>query len=296
VRAPPAAAALLLAVLSRPAAADEVCTATERQEADAAFARARAAEQAGRLDAALDDAARARSCTRSEADVKALVGRIGKRLGDGAERAGRLDDAFAAYSRTGLETDADRVRMRQARERPGDVRAVSTALQHFRSRRDEARLAELRELAAANSARALAEEEQAFAATRDSTEELGRARSWALLAAQDPGPVRERAERRGDALAREDGRDALEGALGYFRLADRRQKVEAVRARARALAEAALGRGEHALAADYLRLAGDGARAREVAKRGEEGRERSEKKRQKKFQRGAGDLEKELGL
>jgi hypothetical protein len=225
-----------------------------------------------------------------------MIGRLGRLLGERAEKAGKLDEAFQWFSESGHPDDADRVAMKRVDRKPDDRQVFQRAFCYFTGRRAEPYLARMRDIASRNAAAALADEEKAFAAREESMEELTRARSWLLYADPETVKTRARAVQRGDALAREEGRRHLQTAIEYYRFAGDAKKERAVRDQARAQGEAAQARGEAKLAADWFRIAGDDARAGEVAKSAEASQEKTEKKRQKQFKKETDALEKELGL
>lgn len=69
--------------------------------------------------------------------------------------------------------------------------------------------------------------------------------------------VTARAEKRGDSLAVEDSRLFLELALKYYAFAEKKDKQQEVRDKARSLADRATAKGESELAAHYYAIAGD---------------------------------------
>lgn len=295
--APRIAAALAALALALPARADDVCSPEDRREGRAAYDRARAADKAGRVEAAYRDARVAAGiCGHDQKGSEEMVHRLGRVLGERAEKAGKLDEAFDRFSESGHAADADRVMMKKVDARPADHALFQNALGYFKNRGAEPYLARMRDIASRHVAAALADEEKAFAARQESIEELQRARGWLGHVDPEYAKTRARAVQRGDALAREEGRRHLQTAIEYYRFAGEAKKEKAVRDRARAQGEAALARGEGKLAADWFDVAGDGVRAGEVAKAAEAQQEKAEKKRQKKFKKETDALEKELGL
>jgi hypothetical protein len=174
---------------------------------------------------------------------------------------------------------------------------VANAIDHFKYRNNDARVAELRQLAAKNAELELANEETAFAARKESFQELGNAKDWFYLIGDDAAKkVRERAERRGDTLLKEDTHRHLENAKRYFHMADAKQKEKALQDKALRLAQEHEKKGEITQATNFYSLAGAGAKGVELEKRSAAQHKKSEEKRQQQFKKEQGDLEKQLGL
>ena len=223
--------------------------------------------------------------------------RIGLQLGQQEEKQGRLAAAFDWYKRSGNDAEADRVKLKQVDASPRDHNVLSNAIDHFRYKNNDARVAALRQLAAKNAESELAGEEKAFAARKESFGELGRAGDWFRLVGEAAAKkVRERAEQRGDTLVRENTHRHLEAAQRYFGIAEAKQKQKALQEKAMRLGQESEKRGETAQARDFYQLAGAGARADELERRSAAQHEKSEGKRQKQFKKDQDDLEKELGL
>jgi D-alanyl-D-alanine dipeptidase len=152
-------------------------------------------------------------------------------------------------------------------------------------------------LAAKNADLELADEDKAFAARKESFDELGKARDWLYLVGETAAKkLRERAERRGDTLLQEDTFRHLKSAKRYFGMAEAKSKEQALQDKALRLAQTHEKQGEIAQARDFYHLAGAGAKGDELEKRAEAQHEKSEEKRQKQFKQEQGDLEKELGM
>jgi hypothetical protein len=223
--------------------------------------------------------------------------RIGLQLGQQEEKAGRLAAAFDWFKGSGNGAEADRVKMKQVQASPRDRNLVSGAIDHFKYKNNDARVAELRQLAAKNAELELGNEEKAFAARKESFQELGNAKDWFYYVSEGAAKkVRERAEQRGDTLAKEDTFRHLENARRYFSIAEAKSKETALKDKAMLLAQAHEKKGEITQARDFYSLAGASAKGNELQQRADAQYKKSEDKRQKQFKKGQSDLEKELGM
>jgi hypothetical protein len=223
--------------------------------------------------------------------------RIGLQLGQQEEKAGRLAAAFDWFKGSGNGAEADRVKMKQVQASPRDRNLVSGAIDHFKYKNNDARVAELRQLAAKNAELELGNEEKAFAARKESFQELGNAKDWFYYVSEGAAKkVRERAEQRGDTLAKEDTFRHLENARRYFSIAEAKSKEAALKDKAMLLAQAHEKKGEITQARDFYSLAGASAKGNELQQRADAQYKKSEDKRQKQFKKGQSDLEKELGM
>jgi hypothetical protein len=288
-----------LAGVGLPSAYADGCRDSEVAAARAQLNRAEAAEKAGKLKEAFSAARSvAWECLGNEAgrQREALIKRVGKNLGDQEEKVGRLKEAFDWFEGSGNAAEADRVKMKQVKTKPDDISTVSNALTHFGYRKNEAQMKELRALASKNADQWLAVEEKAFAATKDSRNELGKAKDWLYYAGTGPQKAQERAEKRGDALAADTSRRWLELAIAYYAFADKPQKVKGVKDKAKQLGDSHARKGEGEVAADYYRIAGLSAEANKLQKQTETKREQAEQQRQKQFKKDQESLEKQLGL
>jgi len=228
---------------------------------------------------------------------EAMRKRIGLQLGQQEEKQGRLAAAFDWYQRSRNEAEADRVKMKQVNTTPRDRNVVSNAIDHFKHRNNDARVTELRQLAAKNAELELANEEKVFVARKESFDELGKAKDWFYLVGEAAAKkVRERAERRGDALLKEDTFRHLENAKRYFHMADAKPKEKALQDKALRLAQEHEKKGEITQATNFYGMAGASAKGNELEKRSEAQHKKSEEKRQKQFTKDQDKLEKELGL
>lgn len=290
---------VLLTAYGSEASADG-CRTEDEQAAAAQFRKAEDTERAGKLADAfamlgkIDD-----MCLAGDAGKRAdaMHKRIGLQLGQQEEKKGNLKAAFDWYQRSRNDEEADRVKMKQVNASSRDRNVVSGAIDHFRYRNNDARVAELRQLAAKNAELELANEEKAFAARKESFTELGNAKDWFYYVSEGAGKkVRGRAEHRGDALLKEDTYRHLENARRYFETAEAKPKVQAVIDKATRLAQQHEKKGEISQAANFYRLAGADAKGEEIEKRAEAQHQEAEGKRQEKFKQEQDDLEKELGL
>lgn len=293
------ACVLALCSYLSPAAADG-CRTEEEKQAAAQMKKAEDAERAGKLRESYDMAGKIDSmCLAGDGSKRheAMQKRLGLKLGQQEEKQGRLDAAFDWYSRSRNETDADRVKMKQVNVNPKNRNLVSGAIDHFKRRNNTTQVAELRKLAAKNADLELANEEKAFAARKESFKELVEAKDWFYYVGEGAAKkAHERAEQRGDVLAREDYRAAIENALRYYNFADAKQKAKTLRDKAMRIGDSLVQKGDNAAAVEYYRLAGATDKAEELRKRTEKQQKQSEEKRQKQFSKEQDDLEKQLGM
>ena len=295
-----AAALALMFTTYLPIAWADGCRTEDEKAAAAQMKKAEENERAGKLKEAYEAAGKIDSMCLAGDGYKrheAMRKRIGLQLRQQEEKQGRLAAAFDWYKNSGNAAEADQVKMKQVNTTPRDRNVVSNAIDHFRFRNNDARVAELRQLAAKNADLELANEEKAFAARKESFDELGKAKDWFYLVGEGADKkVRERAVRRGDTLLKEDTFRHLENAKRYFHMADAKPKEKAVQDKALRLAQEHEKKGEITQATNFYGLAGAGAKGAELEKRTEAQHKKSEEKRQKQFTKDQDKLEKELGL
>jgi len=276
------------------------CNTADEKAAAAQMKKAEDSEHAGKLKEAYQAAGKIDSMCLAGDGYKrheAMLKRIGLQLGQQEEKQGRLAAAFDWYKNSRNDAEADRVKMKQVDASPRDHNLVSGAIDHFRYKNNDARVAELRKLAAKNADLELANEEKAFAARKESFDELGKAKDWFYLVGESADKkVRERAEQRGDTLAKEDIYRHLENAKRYYSIAEAKQKEKTLQDKAMRLAQEHEKKGEINQARDFYSLAGASAKGNELQERSEAQHKKSEEKRQKQFKKGQDDLEKELGM
>jgi hypothetical protein len=292
-----AAASLLVAAQS---ALADGCTTSEENVAAANMKKADDFDRAGKLKDAYAALVKVDSmCLGRDAGKRyeSTRKRIGLQLGQQEEKQNHLGAAFDWYKGSGNGDEADRVKMKQVNATPRDRSIVSGAIDHFRFKDNNARVAELRQLAAKNADLELAAEEKAFAARKESFDELDRARDWlSYVSDSAPKKARDRAEQRGDTLLKEDIFRHLENAKRYFSFADAKQKEKALQEKAMRLGQEAEKRGEINQASNFYSLAGASDKGNALQKRADAEHKKVEEKRQKKFSKDQGDLEKQLGL
>jgi hypothetical protein len=274
------------------------CRPEEEKAAAVQMKQAQASERAGKLKEAYAAMGKIDSmCLGSDKQYEAMRKRIGLQLGQQEEKQGRLAAAFDWYRNSGNEAEADRVKMKQVNASSRDRNVVSNAIDHFKYRNNDARVAELRQLAAKNADLELANEEKAFAARKESFDELGKAKDWLYLVGEAAEKkVRERAERRGDTLVKEDIFRHLENAKRYFDIAEAKPKEKALKEKALRLAQEHEKKGEITQATSFYSLADASAKGNALQERAEAQHKKSEEKRQKQFTKDQDKLEKELGL
>ncbi len=276
------------------------CTAKDEKVAAVQMKKAEDSERAGKLKEAYAAAGKVDSmCLAGDGDKRheAMIKRIGLQLGQLEEKQGRLAAAFDWYKNSRNDAEADRVKLKQVDANPRDRNLVSGAIDHFKYKNNDSRVAELRQLAAKNADLELANEEKAFAARRESFAELGAARDWLYYVGENADKkTRARAEQRGDRLAREETFRDLDNAMRYYDMAEAKNKEKSLQDKALRLAKEHEKKGEITQATNFYSLAGEGTKGDELQERAEAQHNKSEQKRQKQFKKGQDDLEKELGL
>jgi hypothetical protein len=296
----PAVLAIAGLMGATPSAQADGCNTADEKVAAAQMKKAEDSERAGQLKEAYQALGKIDAmCLVGSGDKRheAMRKRIGLQLGQQDEKQGRLAAAFDWYKGSGNDAEADRVKMKQVDTSPRDRNIVSGAIDHFKYKDNNARVAELRKLAGRNADLELASEEKAFAARKESFDELGKAKDWFYLVGDGADKkARERAELRGDTLAKEDTLRHLTNASRYFSFADAKSKESGLKDKAMKLAQAHEKKGEITQARDFYSLAGASAKGNELQERADAQYKKSEDKRQKQFKKGQGDLEKELGL
>jgi hypothetical protein len=279
------------------ALADSECTPADDKAGAAQLKKAENNERAGKWKEAYQAASKLGDCLPDGGYQRqqAMLKRVGLQLGQQEEKQGRLAASFDWYKGSHNDAEADRVKMKQVNASPRDRQLVSDAISYFGG--NSARVAELRQLAAKNGDLELANEEKAFAARKESFDELEKAKDWFYLVGESSTKkIRDRAEQRGEILAKEDILRHLENAKRYFDIAEAKQKGKALQDKALRLAQEHEKKGEVNQAKDFYSLAGASAKGNELQERSEAQHKKSEEKRQKQFKKGQGDLEKELGL
>lgn len=280
-----------------PLAHADGCGSEEEVAAEAQLKKAESLERAGKLQEAFANASTVDTMCADGRRVDALRQRVGKALGGEEEKNGRLEKAFNWYSQARLDADADRVRLLQVKAKPEDPAVFSTVYEHFKYREAEATLKDLRAIAAKNADKMLAEEERAFAARKESFQELEIAGAWLRYLGDDQlKRIADRAEKRGDMLAENDGYSVLERALRYYGIADKPRKTRQVQDKALRLADGYAKTGETTTAVRFYSLAGAEDKAMDLEKRTEQAKQKKEGQRQEQFQKEQDDLEKELGF
>ncbi|MDH4039043.1 MAG: hypothetical protein OEW92_06815 [Gammaproteobacteria bacterium] len=280
-----------------PVRADDVCSAQEHASADAVLSRARAAESRGDLGAALNlaDSSELRACG-DGASAKALVRSASGQLGRKAEADGQLQAAFDYFIRGGWLDDASRVGLKQMAAEPSNFRLASDMMTFMRENGFSDGAGKIRGNAQQQAQQALAEEGRDFAVRSPRLDLLEKARNWLQLSDEPLTPIEQRALQRADAYLALDYAFAMEQALAYYEFAGHADKTEAVRAKARRLADQLADGDNWAAAVELYQIAGDSERADQLASQREAKAADTEKARKSEFQKEQDDLEKELGL
>ena len=278
------------------AQADEICDAKQKQAGNAAVARAKTAESAGDLKRALQFAqsSEARECS-DDGDV--IAKRVLLRLGQDAEKAGQLSQAFDYFSSGMHLADAKRVGLASLKARPTD-HSLADNLRGFMDRNNFADgLAEIQAHARGQATRLLAEEEKTFAIRTPHEDLLSDAQSWMRVAGNEAAPeIKRRLVARGDQFAALDYHYALDQAVRYYERAEQKDKQAGVKAKARQIADKLAGGDNWNAAVELYQLAGDRAKADALRASREAGAAKKEEARKDKFEKETDDLEKQLGL
>ena len=295
-----------LAMLCAPAAfADgEVCSGSQKKEAEGALRKAEDAENAGRTKEAYDAAQSLPMIDCAANGYKrrdGLIERTSKKLGTEAEKTGRFGEAFEYYSAPHRHgrldyplANADRAMLKNANANPDDYKVVSQAVHYFDSREGKPHFKEVSAIVKRGGDKMLAKEEKTFAALKDSLNDLQQAGEWLNLIGDKQAQAR--GEQRGDTLLADDSRKSLELAISYYQFAGNDRKVQQVRDKARRLGDVHIKKDEKKIASEYYAIAGLSDKASELLKAHEAEKEKTEEKRQKQFKKEQESLEKELGL
>ncbi|MBI4000630.1 MAG: hypothetical protein HY348_02465 [Nitrospira defluvii] len=288
-----------LSALAPGAWADDLCPdKADKNRANEQFKQAEELERGGRARDAYSAAEKVNSdCLANYPAWDTLKKRLAKTLAGEEEKKSRFPEAFDWYERAHSIADAGRMQRKLVEAKPDDLNTVANAIEYFARQQDSAQEQAMRAHALKNVEKALAAEDRQFAsATRDSMPSLDLAMNWARQAKTGESHVRERAEKRGDSAAMEDGRSFLEKALTYYRFAEKPDKEKKVRDKARTLAERAASKGEGARAAGYYNIAGDSEKASATITQHEAQAQQAEEARKKSFKKDQDKLEKELGF
>ncbi len=288
--------ALGLALLAAtPLWADDVCSPEERRAGDAALSRAQAAENSGDLVTALKlaNSYEVKGCG-DQKTSEALVRRVNEKLGRKAEADGDLKAAFNYFNAGGFPDDARRVGLKQLAAAPGNFQLSSDLMSFMQENGFAEGVAAVRENARQQAQELLSEEERTFAVRNPQKDLLEKAQKWLQLAGEPVAPVEARALQRADGYLALDYAFALQQAMEYYELAGRADKIEAVRAKARRLADQLAGGENWAAAVELYQIAGDSERADELVVRREASAAETEAARKEEFQKEQDDLEKEL--
>jgi hypothetical protein len=299
------------------ARADDVCSTGERQADNAKLASARSAEAAGNLAEALRLAKSADFCLDDVEGLRDLVLRASHRLGQAAEEAGNLKVAFEYYEDAivaeqykdpkpfDMLAQAKRAGLAWLASDPTN-RQLAGNLLYFMNRHNQADgVAAVQDHAVAQIRRLLGEEAQRFTVNMPHDELLDEAQDW-LAAGETTGapsmPAGVRAEidarclARGDQMAELDYHRGLVQAISYYEEVSRTDKQDAVRSKARQLADARAGGNDWAEAVLLYELAGDDDKAEALRAQREKSAVEQETERKERFQEEQDALEQELGF
>lgn len=336
------AAAFAVAVLSAPVVAADaskdrgkivsqgedggVCYELDVKEAGQFLNNMEAAEKAGKIKEAFAMATGPMPyCMNDEhADdrIFGVVERTYKKLGQQAEKAGRIYEAHKYYIypydiyyrqsemyRERMKSyyslaDANRTMLAYAKANRDDYKVVDEAINYYKSVDDvPPQLKEVYGMAMRNGENLLAKEEKDFTGRKYKAafEDLKESKRWFYLADNDRD-AQVRAKQRGEALLAEDSYDAVERGFNYA-FEYNSPKLESARSRASTLGAAAERSGDLELAERFYGLAGDSAKHDAVVQRrttmqGQKDaqKEQAEVKRQDKFKKDQKSLEDELGF
>jgi len=309
--------AAILGTAVNVALADDVCSAAEYQASNAQLARAMAAESQGNLEEALRLAKNTDFCVNDEDGLRRLIISASYKLGQAAEAGGNLEAAFGYYQGgmpaeqyenpkpVDLLANAKRVMLEMVAKSPSDRQTARAALEFMNRENQSADVAYIVKHMDTQAQRLLAEEDEAFSVTSPHKELLEEAEAWlqeqrltGVPESTEPTAARLTARfvARGDTFAALDTYSALENAISYYQQADRTDKQDAVRKKARQLADGLANGTRWAEAVRLYELADDSQKAEALTARREASAAEVESERKEKFEQEQGDLEQELGL
>jgi len=305
-----------------------VCYEADVKEADQWLDKMEAVEKAGKIKEAFDMAAGPEpNCLYNEnADdrIFAVVERTYKKLGQQAEKAGRIYEAHKYYIypydiyyrrsemyRERMKkyyslADANRTMLAYAKTNRDDYKVVEEAINYYKSVDDGGAPPQLKEvygLAMSGGDKLLAKEDKDFTAHKYklALDDLKESRRWFGLT-DDVSRAEARAKQRGEALLAEESYNSVERAFNYY-FDFQSLKLDAARARAAKLGDAAERRGDLELASRFYGLAGEDAKLNAVNEKmttmeeqKEKKKEQAEAKRQEQFKKDQKSLEDELGF
>jgi hypothetical protein len=299
-----------------------VCYELDVKDAEAILRNMEKMVEAGKFKAAFDAASGSLPGCMPENGydrIFSIIEHTYKKLGQQAEKAGQLYDAFKYYiypfdnffsnsyyrehEKNYSLADAHRTMLAYAKAHPDDYKVVQKAVDYFKRWESEPpQLKEAKDLAMHGGDRLLIKEEKDYAAHKyeDAFEDLKESRKWFELA-DDDRRAQALAKKRGEALLAEKSHDAVEHAFDYYY--DFNLNLEVARARANKLGDEAERKGDFDLAGKFYSLSGDSTRQDALAKklatiqkRKERQQEQADSKRQGKFEKEQQSLEKELGF
>ena len=300
-----------------------VCYEQDVKNAEKYLARMESLEKAGKIKEAYEAATPKvfPDCTPENGGERMfdVMFRNYRKLGQAAEKAGRLHEAFEYYiypfnnyfapgsyrdrEKDYSLADAHRTMIAWTRTRQDEYKVVQEATNYFSIWHEK--LPELKEvngMAVRGGDKELAREEKTFAAHKykQSVEELKSAREWYTLAGAEQR-VRDRAAQRAKTLLAEGSYKSVEEGFNYvFEFGG---DLDTARARARALGEQAEHKGNLELARQFYNLSGDDARSEALSNKldaaqakKEKQAEQAESKRKAQFSKDQKSLEDELGF
>jgi hypothetical protein len=291
---------VLFAVLVSTAFADDLCEgdAAARAKSNAKVKQAQELEKAGRMREAYATTTKINDDCASDLNaLDALKKRTAKAIAVEEEGKSRFGEAFDWYRRAFSDQDASRMQRKLVETKPDDINTVSNAVSYFHDIQDGSGEKDMRAHALKNVEKNLAVEEKQFASVgKNSLTALGKARDWVYYAGTGEERVIARAEQRGDTLLAEESRTFLELARNYYNFAEKKDKLQKLRAKAHGLGDKAAAKGEIEVAVEFYHIAGDNEKAEALRERSEQQQARNEETRKKKFAKEQDDLEKELNL
>ena len=300
-----------------------VCYEQDVKDAEKYLARMESLEKAGKIKEAYEAATPKvfPDCMPENGDDRMfdVMFRTYRKLGQSAEKAGRLHEAFEYYiypfdkyfapggyrdrEKDYSLADANRTMIAWARTCPDDYKVVQEATGYFdRWEVKPPELKEVKGMAVRGGDKLLAKEEKSFAAHKykQSYEELKSAREWYTLAKADKR-ANDRGGQRAQTLLAEGTYNSVEQAFNY--VFEFHGNLDAARSRARALGEQAEHKGDLELARQFYGLSGDDARSEALSNKldaaqakKEKQAEQAESKRKEQFGKDQKALEDELGF
>ena len=271
-----------------------VCYERDVEQAEQYLKKMEAAEKSGKIKEAFEAATKSPSpaCMPEHGYDRmfGIVERNYKKLGQQAEKSGRIYDAhkyyiypFYSYFRNGMYkeyekkyslTDAHRTMLAYGKANPNDFKIVEEVVRYFNAFSSDkpSQMKDSKDLAKRGGDNVLAKEEKDFAARKYKAayEDLQEAEKWFALA-EDERSVYTRGKMRAESLLKENAYGSIEQAFEYYNVTLLGETYttsrDTGRARAGKLGDAAERKGDLELARKFYRLSDDEAKYKSVENR-----------------------------